>query len=159
MPGKSPVDQFEDPLENYDEPVFDDPIEAALHNQTVYSLQTQPFTCITAETSVRDAMKLMAGRQIACVLVQQDDSLIGIVSDRDILDRVALEYDTVIDGPVKEIMTANPVTVTENDSVAKVLAVMAVSGYRHVPVIDTHAKAIGIVSPQRMSHLLLEHLA
>ncbi|MEZ6132497.1 MAG: CBS domain-containing protein [Planctomycetaceae bacterium] len=148
---------FSDPLENYDPPVFDDPIQQALHDESVSSIQSQPLTCVNADLSVRDTMKLMVGRQIACVLVEENDRLVGVFGDRDVLDRVALEYDQVIDEPVRTVMSADPVYVMEDDTAARVLTVMSVSGYRHVPVVNADLKPVGIVSPQRMAAFLKVH--
>lgn len=155
---RSNADSFEDPLENYECPDINDPVERALHDKTVASIQAQPMTCVDAKTSVRDTMKLMVGRQIACVLVQDNEKLVGVFGDRDVLDRVCLEYNEVIDGPVSAVMSENPVYVHEDDCTAKALSVMAVSGYRHVPVIDADNRAVGIVSPQRMAQFLSAHL-
>lgn len=150
--------EFHDPLENYDPPEYDDPMEQVLHDEPVTSIQAQPLTCVDAETSVRDTMKLMTGRQIGCVLVQEDDKLVGVFGDRDVLDHVALEYEEVIDTPVRTVMSSSPVFVQETDSAAKVLAVMAVSGFRHVPVVNADHKPVGIVSAQRMAGFLSGHL-
>ena len=151
-------DRFLDPLENYDSIDFDDPVEQSLHVESVASLQTQPHICVTSDTSVRDTMRLMTGKQISCVLVEEDDRLIGVFGDRDVLDKVALEYDDVMDGPVADVMSRNPVSVREDDTAAKVLSVMAVTGYRHVPVVDPQGKTVGIVSPQRVAKFLSSHL-
>ncbi len=150
--------EFADPLENYDPPAFDDPVEQALHEETVASLQSQPLTCVSGDTTVRDTMKLMVGREIACVLVEEAGVLAGVFGDRDVLDRVALEYDEVIDGPVRNVMSRDPVSVLDDDNAAKVLTVMAVSGFRHVPVVTRDGKPVGIVSPQRIAHFLSQHL-
>lgn len=150
--------EFTDPLENYDPPNFSDPLESALHDCTVSDLQTQPHMCVTTTTPVRETMKLMTGRQISCVLVEEDDRLVGVFGDRDVLDRVALEYDDVIDQPVSNVMSRDPVFVRADESAAKVLAIMAISGYRHVPVVDLQGKTIGIVSPQRVARFLSEYV-
>lgn len=150
--------EFTDPLENYDPPNFSDPLESALHDCTVSDLQTQPHMCVTSTTPVRETMKLMTGRQISCVLVEEDDRLVGVFGDRDVLDRVALEYDDVIDQPVSNMMSRDPVFARADESAAKVLAIMAISGYRHVPVVDLQGKTIGIVSPQRVARFLSEYV-
>ena len=134
---------------NNDKAQSDDPIECALRDNIVDRIQAQPFTCVTATTSVREAMKLMVDRQIACVLVEDHDVLVGVFADRDVLDKVCLEYEHVIDEPVTTVMSSAPVSVRQNDSAAKALSVMAVTGYRHVPVVDENCKPVGIVSPQR----------
>jgi CBS domain-containing protein len=74
-----------------------------------------------------------------------------------LLDRVLLEYDEIRDQPVRSIMTADPVFVSDSDSPAAVLCVMAVSGFRHVPVLDADGAIAGIVSPRRITEFLLEH--
>ena len=150
--------KFEDPMQNFETPTFDDPVEQALHDEPVTNIQAQPMTCVSADTSVRETMKLMVGLQIACVLVKDEDQLAGVFGDRDVLDKVSLEYDDVIDGPVRNVMSNKPVYVAEDDSAARALAVMAVSGYRHVPVVNTRHEPVGIVSPQRMARFLSSHL-
>lgn len=149
---------FTDPLENYDDPAFHDPVEKALHHESVAALQSQPLTCVSGGTTVRETMKLMVGRQIACVLVEDDGRLVGVFGDRDVLDKVALEYDDVIDRPVRDLMSRDPVSVLEDDSAARILTVMAVSGFRHVPVVTPDGKPVGIVSPQRIARFLSLHL-
>lgn len=150
---------FEDPLQNYEPQEFDDPIAAALAEATVASLRIHPHLCVSVSTSVRDTMKLMVGRQIACVLVEDQGKLAGIFSDRDVLDKVAFEYDQVIDGPVSAVMTPEPVVVHLHDSAARVICIMAVSGYRHVPVVDENGGIEGIVSPQRVAQFLFQRLS
>lgn len=149
---------FEDPLEDYSSPEFADAVEAAIHDEVVSGIQTTPHLCVSPDTSVREAMKLMVGRHIACVLVEKDDALKGVFGDRDVLDKVALEYEAVIDGPVSAVMSHNPVTVTDVDSVGKAMSVMAISGYRHVPVVSSAGKPVGVISPQRIGRFLQQHL-
>lgn len=150
----NPAEEFQDPLENYDPEQFDDPIEQALHDEQVSALQTSPHTCVSADTTVRETMKLMVGRQITCVLVEKDGFLVGVFSDRDVLNKVALEYDELADTPVGDVMSPRPIVLREDDSVARALSIMAVSGYRHIPVVDPENHPIGILSPQRVEHFL-----
>ena len=74
------------------------------------------------------------------------------------MDKVALEFDAVKDRPVRDLMTAKPVYVYATDSAAAAFTVMAVAGYRHVPVLDLDENLVGIVSPQRVTSFLQEHL-
>lgn len=147
-------DEFQDPLENYEPKTYDDPVEQALADETVEAIQHHPFATITPETTVADAVQQLAGFHIACLLVARDNKLVGVFSDRDVLDKVALEYDNVKDQPVSEVMTTNPVYVYESDPAAAALSVMAVSGYRHVPILDLDGNLSGIASPQRVTSFL-----
>lgn len=148
---------FEDPLENYEPPTFDDPIEQALHDEPVSAIRAQPHIAIPADTTVGAALQQMVGQHIACLMVEDQGKLVGVFSDRDVLDKVALEYDAMLDRPVSEVMAADPVFVHDTDSAAAALAVVAVSGFRHVPVVDPENNIVGIVSPQRITQFLQSH--
>jgi len=152
-------EQFQDPLENYEPRQYKDDFERALAEKPVTSIQTQPFTAIAQDTPVYAALETLAGRDIASTLiVDQDQRLVGIFSDRDALDKVALEYDAVKDKPVSEVMTSKLVRVREDESAAAALCVMAAAGYRHVPVVAADETLIGIVSPYRVVEFLQEQL-
>ena len=152
--------EFEDPLENYDAPSYDDPLEQALAEEPVTAIQTHPFAAIAPETTVDAALRKMAGDEIACLLVADGDNrLVGVFSDRDVMNKVALEYDDVKDRPVSEFMTGDPVYVFDTDTASAAICVMAVSGYRHVPVVALDGQLLGIISPQRVTHFLCEHFS
>ena len=104
--------------------------------ETIAAINTQPFVSIQPDMPVHSAIEMLVGRDIACALVVDEDRLVGVFSDRDALDKVALEYEQVKDKPVREVMTKNPFFVRDDDSPAAVLCVMAAEGYRHVPVFE-----------------------
>lgn len=152
---KSPTPgDFQDLLENYEPKTYDDPIEQALADESVAAIQHEPFATISSDTRVSTAVHKLAGFHIACLLVEEEGKLVGVFSDRDVLDKVALEYEALKDHPVSEVMTTNPVYVYETDPSAAALSVMAVSGYRHVPILDLDDHLSGIASPQRVAAFL-----
>ena len=157
-PRDTAADDFQDPLENYEPKSYTDPVERALAEETVEAIQHQPFETISPDTTVSDAVRKLSGLHIACLLVEADVKLVGVFSDRDVLDKVALEYDTVKDRPVREVMTTQPVYVYVTDPAAAALSVMAVSGHRHVPILDLDDRLVGIASPQRVTAFLQRHL-
>ena len=150
-------ENFQDPLENYEPREYQDELERALAEEPVNAIHAQPFVAISGDTPVRTALETLAGRDIASTLIVDDGKLVGIFSDRDALDKVALEYDSVQYSPVREVMTDSPVFVREDDSSAAALSVMAAAGYRHVPVIGADERVVGIVSPHRVAEFLQQH--
>ncbi|NIL99096.1 MAG: CBS domain-containing protein [Planctomycetales bacterium] len=154
----SPED-FQDPLENYEPKTYEDPLEQALAEETVSAIRHEPYVRIPPDTPVQAAVEKLAGLHVACLLVEQEGKLVGVFSDRDVLSRVAEEYDQLKDQPVSEVMTNNPIYVYETDSPAAALAVMAVAGYRHVPVLNLDDQLVGIVSPQRVTAFLHRYFA
>jgi CBS domain-containing protein len=150
--------EFQDPLENYEPKKHDDVLEQALVEQQIGSIRHEPFTVISPQAPIHEAVEKLAGLHIACLLVAENDKLVGVFSDRDVLRSVAFEYEQVKDRPVSEVMTRDPIYVYESDSAASALTVMALCGYRHVPVLDLNEKLIGIISPQRITDFLMRNL-
>jgi CBS domain-containing protein len=155
---KNEIEEFQDPLQNYDSKVYKDPLEKALAEESVGAIQSTPVAMVTPETPVHAVLQTLAGLKVSCLLVEDQGKLVGVFSDRDVLERVALEYDQVKDRPVRELMTANPVVVYESDSAAAALSIMAVCGFRHVPVTKVDGTIIGIISPQRVTEFLRKHI-
>jgi CBS domain-containing protein len=147
MPDPTPnlpiPDEYQDPLDNFEPKEYSDPLEQALCEGVVGAIQHEPFECIAPETPIGAAVRKLAGLHIAC----------------DVLDKVALEFEALCTKPVSEVMTKNPIYVHEADSAAAALAVMVVAGYRHVPVLNSRGKLVGIVSPQRVTAFLSQHYA
>jgi CBS domain-containing protein len=150
--------EFQDPLENFEHKIYTDPLEKALAEESVVAIQHQPVATVAPNTLVGVAIQKLADLHVACLLVQVDDRLVGVFSDRNVLDKAGLEFDEVKNKPVSDLMTPDPVFVYESDSAAAALCVMAVCGFRHVPVTDVSQKVVGIVSPQRVTAFLRKHM-
>lgn len=147
--------EFQDPLENYEPKDYDDPLERALVEEEIGTIRHEPFTTISPETPVHEAVSKLAGSHISCLLVAEKGRLVGVFSDRDVLSKVAFEFESVKDRPVRDVMTTDPIYVFETDSAVCALSVMATCGYRHVPVVDLNDNLVGIISPQRITDFLM----
>lgn len=150
-------DDFVDPLENYDAPTYADALEEAICEQPASKVQHEPFTTIPASATVEAAVKKLAGDHLACLMVEENDKLVGLFTNREVLNKVALEPE-ILDQPVREVMTPDPVYVREDDPVAAALCVMAVHGYRHVPILKGDESIYGIISPQRITNFLIQYV-
>lgn len=95
--------------------------------------------------SVHDALKCMNERNVGALLVQIDDILVGIVSERDYVRKVILNSHTSGNTKVSEVMTRDVITVTPGDTVMHCIALMRKHHVRHLPVL-VEGKAIGMVS-------------
>ena len=95
--------------------------------------------------SVFDALKLMNEENVGCVLVQIDDYLVGILSERDYIRNVILDIHSGKQTKVSEIMTREVVTVTREDTVVHCIALTKKHHTRHLPVVE-EGKAIGMIS-------------
>jgi CBS domain-containing protein len=101
---------------------------------------------ISPETSVRRAIQELAETGRNCALVVAKDRIVGILTERDILRKYALEAKPGQDMAVSQIMTLDPVTLGPTDSIAFGLNRMTVGGYRHVPIATAEGHPMGVVS-------------
>jgi CBS domain-containing protein len=101
---------------------------------------------IEPNTNVLAATKLLAERRIgALVVTGPDRRVIGIVSERDIVQRLAVHGPATLDLPLNEVMTRKVITCTTADTVSSVMERMTQGKFRHLPVVD-QGRLIGIVS-------------
>ena len=95
--------------------------------------------------SVLEAVRLMAVKGVGAVLVIDDGRLTGILSERDYARKVILENRASADTPVRDIMTASPMTTTRAASVTECMTLMTEHRFRHLPVVEND-EVIGIIS-------------
>ena len=100
---------------------------------------------VTPDTTVFDAIKLMADRNIGCVLVMDGSGLLGILSERDYTRKVVLQGRSSKTTTVREIMTVEVICVTPQHGVEDTLRIVTEKRVRHLPVKDGD-RIIGLIS-------------
>ena len=100
---------------------------------------------IGPDAPVIDAIRLMAEKGIGAVVVMQSGRLAGILSERDYARKIVLQGRSSRDTPVRDIMTANVVTVRLDDSVDHCMQLVTDKRIRHLPVLERDA-VLGVVS-------------
>ena len=112
-------------------------------------IMTRKPKCVTPETSVREAARLMKEEDVGVLpVVERDgsDRLIGIVTDRDIAIRHVAEGHDSSSCPVREAMTSSVRTAREDDDVESVMDLMGKEQVRRIPVVDERGGLVGIVA-------------
>lgn len=100
---------------------------------------------VEPKTTVLDALQLMADRRVGALPVVDEGNLVGIFSERDYARKVILKGKSSKDMPVTEIMSADVISVTANQSIEKCMSLMTDKRVRHLPVMDGE-KLLGIIS-------------
>lgn len=156
---RNPVEpgEFQDPLSNYNPPHYADELERVLCATEVSQMMIAPVACIERGARVQDALDLMARHDCSCVVVQDAGKTVGIFSARDVLNKVA-DNPAARAEPITAYMTPEPRTVYATDCPAKALNLMAVGGFRHIPVLDVDENIVGILGPRRVTEFLESHL-
>ena len=103
-------------------------------------------TTITQNVNVTDAAMLMTEENIGALVVVEGDSVVGIMTERDVLRKIVGVSQDPAEVTVGEIMTPNPDTVTGECLASKALEMMVSKGYRHLPILTEEGKPCGMVS-------------
>ena len=150
--------EFEDPLSDFEPAQYASELERALAEETVAKIQLKPYLQFSPDTSVNEAVRQLHESKVASALVVDDNgNLVGLFTERDVLERVAEGFERNTKQPVSEVMTSEPTVVYESDPAATAIAAIAVEGHRHVPVLDIDGKVLGLASPRRVFDFMVKH--
>ena len=91
---------------------------------------------VEATRTVLEAARFMMEHNIGALPVVRNGELAGILSERDIMNRVVAVGRTPGTTVVSEVMTANPRAVAADESIEECLFIMREFGFRHLPIVD-----------------------
>lgn len=111
--------------------------------------------CVEPQTSLREALLLLKQHNTGSLLVCQDNVLQGIFTERDALKQMSQQADLTT--PIEQVMVANPVTLSPDDTVGKGIAKMSLGGYRRLPVVDGDGCANSVLKVSGILRYLVEH--
>jgi len=116
------------------------PISSLLHHKT------SALWSVTPETTVFDAIRLMADKNIGALpVLAADGRLAGVFTERDYTRKVALHGKSSKETRVREITAQDLITVTADDSVEDCMRLMTEKRVRHLPVVEG-TNVVGIIS-------------
>ncbi len=101
---------------------------------------------LSANTSVSDVVSILTEKRIGAVLIANDDDTVaGILSERDIVRSLARKGAGILNDPASEHMTKNVISCSENDAITSLMEKMSQGRFRHIPVLKD-GKLAGVVS-------------
>jgi CBS domain-containing protein len=114
--------------------------------KAILSAKGTEVLTIEPTTNVAAAAKLLAERKIgALVVTGPDQRVVGIVSERDIVQELAAHGPAALDLALTEVMTRKVTTCSASDTISSVMERMTAGKFRHLPVLD-QGRLAGIVS-------------
>jgi CBS domain-containing protein len=113
--------------------------------QQLLETKRQGVVSVAPESSVLDALRVMAEREIGAVLVMDGEHLIGVFSERDYARKVVLQGKASKDTPVRQIMTDRVVCVRLTQTIEDCMNLMTDKRIRHLPVLESK-KVVGVIS-------------
>src|SRR5580704_12861843 len=94
------------------------------------------ITSVSSETTVLEALRIMANQNIGSVMVMDGSQYLGIMTERDYSRKVILLGKSSTDTPVEEIMSRDFPAVTPNDTVEFCMQLMSDRNIRYLPVFE-----------------------
>ena len=98
---------------------------------------------VSPDTSIRDTLRVIdAGSAQIALVADADGRLVGTVTDGDV--RRGILRNLPVESPVSAIMSTSPTTAAAQDSNDEILAMMKLRQLRHIPVVDTEGRLVGV---------------
>jgi CBS domain-containing protein len=120
---------------------------------TVGEVMSRNLLTVDPTTDLSDAARRMSERGVGAALVLSNESVSGILTERDVLRAVATG--SVEGTHVAAWMTRDPETVDVSESTGQAAAVMIHGGFRHLPVMDG-GRPVGIVSIRDLMRVVVD---
>lgn len=148
---------FDDELARMDELEndIDSPITHALSlDDSIDKLSLRDHPIVKAGINLKSVIKILYDEKVGCVMIEKNDRIIGVMTERDFLLRVTakgLDFESEI---IDNYMTKDPEILAPKDPISYALNKMHIYGIRHIPIINENDKIYGMISVKDIiSHL------
>ncbi len=133
-------------------------VQDRLAEDAISALKPHLPITVDTTTSLAKAIRQMNTHDIGCLLVtDNDDRLVGIFTEQNVLMRVAGLVDDLSSAIVADYMTTVPVSLKAEFSIAHALNIMALHGFRHLPLVDDENRPEGVISFRDVVHYLKQN--
>jgi CBS domain-containing protein len=120
-------------------------MRVSILHEPLSALKLTAPVCVSPDTSVGDAVRLMNEARIGSVMVTSEGRLVGIFTERDVLKKVTGGH-VGLDARVRDVMTPEPSCLHQNDAIVFALKLMDEGGFRHIPLLDDGGRPVALVS-------------
>jgi CBS domain-containing protein len=94
---------------------------------------------------MEEVTRLLTDNHVGSLVICDNDSLVGVISERDVVRALSTNGAAILQEPASQHMTKDVFTCTEQDTVHHLMEVMTERRFRHIPVVENE-KLVGIVS-------------
>ncbi|MEE8525434.1 MAG: CBS domain-containing protein [Thermoanaerobaculia bacterium] len=153
IPGADLCESCGSDLAGLDLPESSAGFDGRLLGDRIDRLDVKAPLIVAPDATVAEAIALLRREKQGCVLVQDGDQLVGILTERDVLTRVVRPDLDAEKTPISSVMTAAPLTLELSDPAAFAIHRMVVEGLRHLPVVQG-GTPVGFISVRNVLRYL-----
>jgi len=139
-------EHLNDEQDDVDERMTSEDFDVLALQQPIDVSELQPVVGVTPETTISNVVDVMLTKRVGCIVVSENDQLVGLFTERDLLCKVVPDGIDISSTPVSSVMTCNPETLPVDSPLVYALQRMSIGGYRHVPLMDEGGKAVAVIS-------------
>ena len=126
---------------------------------SVLELCDPEVAAVPVEASVADAIRMMLDHHVGAVgVVDSEGRVAGIFTERDVLRKLALQECDPAATPLRDMMTTPVEMATLATSAGEALATMVERHFRHLPVVDSNGKLLGMLSIRNLLQSQIDEL-
>ncbi|MBA3767734.1 MAG: CBS domain-containing protein [Acidobacteria bacterium] len=115
-----------------------------VRDASVSLLETDDYFCVTPDTPLSEAIEQMKKDEGGCVIVCEQERVVGIFTERDLLNRIVSE-EIDLSAPVSQWMSSTVETLTPQATIGDAVRVMNAKGYRNIPLVENE-RLVGSIS-------------
>lgn len=106
---------------------------------------TKDIVKINYDRTISDAIKLIVNKKIGCLLITKFNLVVGIITEKDLVYRVLIEFFDYDKVKISDVMTTPIFSISSEKSLVEAANVMIKYKIRHLPVIDNN-KLVGLIT-------------
>jgi len=104
-------------------------------HDSVTQLETDDFVCVRPDTPLAEAIEKMKKDEGGCVIVCEQERVVGIFTERDLLNRI-VSQEIDLSAPVRDWMSPAVETLKPDATIGDAVRVMNAKGYRNIPLVE-----------------------
>lgn len=130
-------------------------VEQLLKEKKIFQVINPKLVQTGPETSVKDAIALMQSKRSGYLVISKENKPVGMFTEVDVTNKI-LNQKINLNDPVSNFMTADPFTLTPQDSIGKAIKLMGDKRFYHIPLVDKKGELSGILSVRTLIRFLSE---
>lgn len=119
----------------------------------VKTLMTATVSCLSPEAPLREAVDQMFKQKISCIVIKQNQSPIGILTERDLVRVLSgKKHEQDLDLPISDFMSSPVLTLNQNETLFDALVVNRAEKVRHLPVVNDEDALVGLITQSDLAN-------